>query len=473
MGDSSRTKELAKNTMILTIGRICTQGISFLLLPLYTALLSQEEYGIVDLFNSYIALLIPIVNWQYDMGVFRFLLDERGKIDSQKRIFSSVFVANILQCAAYLILFFCIQSFINSPYKLFLAVDVVLNVFFNTFMQFVRGCGKSGIYSFASFLSAGLTVVLNVVLILGFRMGAMALFVSSVVSKVIALFYLFISQRLWKYISIKKFDFDLLKTINKYSLPLVPAQLSWWMLGTSDRTIISHFISVAANGIYSVSNKFSGLYITFYNIFNMAWTESVSMHINDEDRDSFFSDLFQKIFSLFSAVCIGIIAVMPFIYPLLINAEYASGYYQVPILMAAALCQAFCGMYNAIYLAVKKSKESAKTAFGAAIINIIVNLLFIRYIGIFAASVSTLVAYAVMAVYRYFDSQKYIKMRIKPRLLTSIIVVLLVDSALILVNNLLINLANLAIVILFAIYINKDMILALLKLLSNRRNNKV
>ena len=54
----SRSKELVKNTAILTIGKMCTQFVSFLLLPLYTALLSTEEYGIVDLFTTYIAFCL-------------------------------------------------------------------------------------------------------------------------------------------------------------------------------------------------------------------------------------------------------------------------------------------------------------------------------------------------------------------------------------------------------------------------------
>lgn len=65
----SRSKELVKNTAILTIGKMCTQFVSFLLLPLYTALLSTEEYGIVDLFTTYIALILPLVCWQLDQGI--------------------------------------------------------------------------------------------------------------------------------------------------------------------------------------------------------------------------------------------------------------------------------------------------------------------------------------------------------------------------------------------------------------------
>ena len=78
MSKLGRRSELAKKTVILAIGKICTQCISFLLLPLYTAVLETSEYGTFDLLMTYSALLLPIVNWQFDQGIFRFMLDLRS-----------------------------------------------------------------------------------------------------------------------------------------------------------------------------------------------------------------------------------------------------------------------------------------------------------------------------------------------------------------------------------------------------------
>lgn len=74
----SREKTLVKNTIIVAIGKICTQFISFFLLPLYTSILSAKEYGVVDLFNTYVSLLLPLLFFQIDQSVFRFLIDNRN-----------------------------------------------------------------------------------------------------------------------------------------------------------------------------------------------------------------------------------------------------------------------------------------------------------------------------------------------------------------------------------------------------------
>lgn len=404
----NKQKELAKNTLILTLGKICTQCISFFLLPLYTALLNPDEYGIVDLFNTYISLLLPLVNWSVDLGIFRYMIEYRENKDKQKALFSSVIFMNLVQSFIYGAFFLIAQRYITSPYKVFLAISVILNVFSSTLLQFARGIGDNTGYTLASVLSALGNILLNIITIVFLKMGAWGLFYGTVGAQVIAIVFIIIREKAWRYVEFSQVNRHMLKNVRDYSIPLVPAQLSWWVVGVSDRTIISFFIGVAANGVYSVANKFSTLIATFYNIFNMTWSESVSLHFNDEDRDEFLSETFDLVLTLFISVCLCLIAFMPIVFPIMVGNQYGAGYYQIPILVIAVLFQVVTGLYSVIYLAIKKTKENAKTALLAAIINIGINLIFINYIGLYAASISTLISYLAMAVYRYADVKKYV-----------------------------------------------------------------
>ncbi|MBE6837424.1 MAG: lipopolysaccharide biosynthesis protein [Ruminococcus sp.] len=469
MKDSNGAKkQLAVNTVILTIGKLCTQGVSFLLLPLYTTILSSNEQGIFDLFNTYVVLLLPLVNWEFDLGMFRFLLDTKGEFQSQRKVFSTVISVNIVQSLAYIILFALVSPFIKSEYRIFLAIDVLLNVFFNALLQFSRGMNKNTVYTFTSFIAASLTVVFNVITITALRWGVFGMFISPVVAKIMALAFVFIKMKAWRYFSFALYNKNLFKNISKYALPLIPTQLSWWIVNASDRTIVSYFLGLGANGIYAVSNKFSALFITFYNIFNMAWTETCVLHRDDENRDEFFSGLFNTVYAIFTAGCFVIMAFMPYIFPLMVKGDYQSGYNHVPILMIAALCQVVCGLYSVFYLAFKKTKESAKTSFLAAVVNISVNLALIKFVGLYAASISTLVAYLSMAIYRAFDSKKYINMKFNKKLLISSLCIGLLNFTLVIINNELMNLINLMIVIVYAIYINKNFIISILNFLKKK-----
>lgn len=155
----SRKTELAKNTAILTVGKLCTQCISFFLLPLYTAILSTEEYGTFDLLVTYSTLLLPLVNWQLDQGLFRFMLDHRGNKEEQGKLFSTLLLSSTVQSVIYIILFICVEPFLKIENAYFLLLYVVLHVYTALFLQFVRGLGYSVKYTIASFISASANAI--------------------------------------------------------------------------------------------------------------------------------------------------------------------------------------------------------------------------------------------------------------------------------------------------------------------------
>ena len=101
----NKKKQLAKNTIIIFFGKVCTQLISFLLLPLYTAYLATSEYGIVDLIQTYVTLLVPIITLELEMSIFRWLIDSRGKDKETKKLISNDFYILFLSLVFFSILF--------------------------------------------------------------------------------------------------------------------------------------------------------------------------------------------------------------------------------------------------------------------------------------------------------------------------------------------------------------------------------
>ena len=92
----NRKKELLKNTMIITIGKVCTQLITFFLLPLYTNFLTTIEYGKIDLILTYVSLLAPLISLQLEYAVFRFLIDVRNHEEGQKKYISNSIILLII-----------------------------------------------------------------------------------------------------------------------------------------------------------------------------------------------------------------------------------------------------------------------------------------------------------------------------------------------------------------------------------------
>ncbi len=315
----NKEKQLIKNTAIVSLGKICTQLITFLLLPLYTYILSTEEYGVVDLLNTLVSLFMPVVTLQIEQGVFRYLLDSRGNKENEKCIISNTVIFTIFQTIIYSFVFIIASNWIHNDYKYFLAVNLVATMFSNIFLQISRGLGDNTKYAIGSFLSGAVSVILNVLFIVVFKWGAYGILSATLIGNITCASYIFFSKKLGEYISFKKKDHQILKQMLKYSVPLVPNMLSWWIVNASDRMIISTILGIAQNGIYSAANKFSGVVSTLYSVFNLTWTESAALNIESEDRDNFFSEIFGFTIRFFGTVCIGIIAVMPFVFNILIN----------------------------------------------------------------------------------------------------------------------------------------------------------
>lgn len=450
----SKGKDLAKNTAIVSIGKICTQLITFFLLPVYTAVLSNEEYGVVDLLNTLTSLLLPIVTLQIEQGIFRYLIDCRENNEKQIKLITTIIRFMIIQSIACIVIFFCISPFIHNEYKYFLMANLLMGIFSSLLLQICRGLGDNATYAIGSFITGAFTVVLNVIFIVAFRWGAYGMLGATAISNFICAVYIFLKRKIYKYIKPKQFDKKILKEIIKYSVPLIPNMISWWIVSASDRTIISAVIGIAQNGIYSAANKFSGVFTTLYSVFNLTWTESASININSEDRDEFFSKILDFVIRFFGCLCLGTIAVMPFVFNILINEKFAEAYYQIPILILGSVFNILVSFVGSIYVAKKLTKEIAKTSIISAVINIFVNIVLIKSIGLYAASISTVIAYALMFIYRWIDVKRYVKFNVNKILMFALIIMYGVTIFTYYLKNSMISVIVLVIVVVFAIITN-------------------
>lgn len=467
----NKNKELVKNTIIIFIGKFCTQFITLLLLPLYTHFLSTEDYGYIDLIQTYLTFFIPLILLKIDAGIFRFLIDARKSEEEKNKIITNGIFIMFVELIISTILFAVAVKIFSIKYSILIVMNLISLSVLTFLLQIVRGIGKNKQYSFSSIIAAIVTIVLNLIFLVGFHKNGKYVLIASLISNIICTIYLLIVNKILKNVKIKYIDKKLIKDLLKYSIPMIPNELSWWIVHVSDRTIISYALGVAANGIYSVSCKFSNILSSIFNIFNLSWQESAALHIKDTDKDEFFSNVINKVFNLFICFCIGILACLPFVFELLIKDSYREAYKYVPILLLANIFSVLIGLIGSIYVAKKMTKEVAKTTMIAAIINLTIDIALIKVIGIYAAAISTLVSYMLLAIYRYIDVQKYVKVKIpiKNIVVNSIIFILVV--VLYLYNNIALNVINLLLCILYAIIVNKELLIEFKKVIGKKVKN--
>ena len=192
-----------------------------------------------------------------------------------------------------------------------------------------------------------------------------------------------------------------------YSVPLIANSLSWWVLNSSDRVMITYYCSASDLGLYTAASKIPALLSVITTIFMQAWTVSSIKEYDNEKSKAFYSNVF-KYFSL--AMFIGgacVLLIVKDFMRIYVGPDYYDAWRYVPLLILGAVFYAFSAFFGAIYGAVKKNLNVTLTTIIAALINIGINYWLMSSNGIMAAALSTAVSYAVIGVFRMFDSKRY------------------------------------------------------------------
>lgn len=404
-----KKKELTKNTIILLIGKFCTQFISFFLLPLYTSLISTAEYGTIDLLTTYISLLAPVLTLQLENAVFRFLIDARGNEKEKNVIITNTMITMFISIAIFILIYSIIIIFFKFKYMYMFPIALIITILSSIFLQISRGLGDNINYAIGSVIAGAGTVLFNVLFLLGFKLGAISLFLSLIFANLLCVIYIFIAKKLYKNFSFKFKDKNKLKEMLKYSIPLIPNGIIWWIIGVSDRTIVTFVYGASLNGIYAIAKKFSNLVINIYGVFNMSWTESISTHINEDTAGDYISEIFKDITNFAILICSIIILGVGVFFEFLIDSSYGAAYQYIPLLFLGAIFNIVSSFLGSIYIATKKTSEVAKTSILAGIINIVVDILLIKSIGLYAACISTILSFIAISIYRLIDLRKTLK----------------------------------------------------------------
>lgn len=405
----NRESQLLKNTLILALGNISTKCMTFLLVPLYTSYLSTSEYGVIDLLNTFTTLLVPVISLQLTSAVFRFLIEANTE-EKKSEVITNIYTLLLVCSLVFFGICLIVGRFVEIPYLILLALGVLANIFAETELQYARGEGDFLVYSVTSVIIALVTIISNFVMILGFHMGGESILVATNVSYFAGGIFVMIFTKNYRFIRIKSIKANVIKQYLLYSIPLIPNQLSWWITNVSNRLIVALFLNTSANGILAVAHKLPGLYTIAFNIFNVTWAESICRAIEDRDIKEYTQKIYKSAFQLLSGIALLVIACIPVIFDWYVGKNYSSTYIHILILCIAMFINSIGSLYGGIFIAAKKSKEIGTSTIIGAVLNVLFHLGLINYIGLYAATYSTLISYVVILIVRKRTADQIIKL---------------------------------------------------------------
>lgn len=465
----TREKTLVKNSMIISIGTFLPKLTGFITLPIITAELTQREFGTYDLITTLISFFLPLVTLQVQAAAFRFLIDHRNNIHKTKEVITNILAFIIPVSIISLIILFFVLSKISILIRLLICVYFFLDILVLTARQIVRGLAKNMLYSMSAVIESISNMVLIIAMLKLSNTGIIGLLFAMTFATFLGLMVLIIRGNI-----IKKFDITLLskkklKEIISYSWPLIPNVMSDWILRLSDRMVITLFLGLNATAVYAVANKIPSLLTLVQNTFTYAWQENASLASKDDDEDIYYTHMFDLMSRLLSGATAILIITTPILFKMLIKGEYQEAYKQMPILLMAMLFSIYSSFIGGIYVAHKRTKSMGITTVLAAFVNLVLDLCLIRYLGIYAASISTFLSYFVLSIYRMKDVLRYHKISYKIKTMSLYLLVLIIMSIICWFNNLYLNIFNAIIGVLFACVINKNIIRKTLRIILKRR----
>ena len=426
---------LIKNIGLLTISNFGTKILSFLLVPLYTNILTTSEYGTFDLFNTTVSLLIPILTLNISNAIMRFSL-EKGA--NQTEIFS-IGMRYLFKGSVLLIAFLMINSFfklfpIIIGYEIYFFLLYEFSSFLEIVIMFARGMERISDIAIAGIVGSFLTLGSNIVFLVPLKLGLNGYFIASIIGVMGQSIFLFIKGKMYKYVKFQNDDKTLKYKMLQYSIPLIANSVAWWVNNAADRYVIVFLCGIAANGVYSIASKIPSILNIFQTIFNQAWSISAVKDFDNSDSNDFFSRTYNFYNISMTVLCSVLITLDRPIASFLYAKEFYLAWQYVPFLLIAIVFGALSGYIGGIFSAVKDSKTFAQTTVIGAIVNIIFNFILTYYLGPIGAAISTAFSYFLVWILRYYYMKKYIHISINLKRDICTYLLLLIQSIILIFN---------------------------------------
>lgn len=431
----SRYSELLKNTGALAIANFSSKILIFLLIPLYTSILSTEEYGFYDLVVTTVQLVVPIFTCNVTDGVLRFTLDKDNDTGQIVKISLKYILASIIPGLALLVIIILTGlSPETSQNWEYISLYYLGYIFNQCFPQIAKGVDKVKEMAISGVIGTVVTVAGCALFLVVMHMRLDGFLLAYALGQIVPSIYLFLKLNISSYLrNTKKIDKGLEKRLLVYSVPLILTNIGWWLNNTSDRYIITIILGMGVNGLLSVAYKIPNILSVLYGLFTQAWQISAMKEYGKDGSKSFYNSVFiyLNIFVYYTATALMILT------KLIAHIAFAKDFYRawafVPFLLISGVFTASAGFIAPILTSTYHTKPVVLSTIVGGVINIVLNIILTLTIGAQGITIATAISSFVIMYFRYralddvIDVKNFVRM--------SILWVLLVIQAIFELNN--------------------------------------
>lgn len=399
----------ARATIWFFVCSVLQRGISVITTPIFTRILTADEYGQFSVFNSWLSVITVFVTLNLSAGVYTMGI---VKFKEEEKVFtSSLQGLNLVLCSVWTVIYLIFHDFWNGLFSLTTVQMLAMLVMiwscsaFNFWMTTQRNHYRYKLLVIVTLIASFAKPIVGILFVLNAEDKVTARILGLMLVEVIAYSFAFISQMKQgkKFCSLKFWKYAIV-----FNLPLVPHYLAGSVLASSDRIMIQHMEGVAAAGIYSLAYSISQV----MSMVNESLNKTMSPWLYQKMRSKEFGEMSKVVYPSLAIVAVAnlvLIAVAPELVAIFAPAEYYAAIYVIPPVSMSMffnymyLCFAPFEFYH------EKRIWTTIGTFTSAAVNIALNYIFIHKFGFVAAGYTTLVCYVVNALMHYYFMRKVCK----------------------------------------------------------------
>lgn len=409
--------KVISNSIIYTIGGLVTKCFAFFLLPLYTTYLSPADYGLSSIITTFLCITSFLVSFSTYSSVLRFYVEYKDNKKILKKFYGTIFL--FILCSGIIIggILFIFQrqlvDYVFAGVDFFPIVFVSLismifnctHTFFETILRSQQKATKATCLSVLYFI---INATLTIIFVVYYGLGAYGVVLAMLIAGLVYTLYMLFEMIFTKTIDLC-FHLDLLRDALKYSIPIIPHNISPHIALMVQKVLISNYCNLSVLGVYSVAAQFGSLADTVQIYVNQAYGpwlfEKLSLKsINRKEMDYVTSLLAKIIGGLFLMIALYS---QDYIF-LFIDDKYVSAWRYIPFIICVFLIKTIYYFYvNILFY----HKNAARILFIAtltsSLFSIILAFLLIPNMGIIGAVVADCVSMIVQIVLVITISSRY------------------------------------------------------------------
>ena len=400
-----------KSGLWYTIANFLTRAVGIITTPIFTRLLTHEEFGLYNNYTSWLSLATIVVTLNLESTFISARFDYKEKFDeyifstlclSSASAFIWIFILNL--CSDWAVLHLGIDKIYLNCMMIYLLFYPAINIF-QVRERFKYEYKVSVALSFIITIGTALISVCLVLWLPDKLMGR--IFGSSIPSIIVGLvLYLYIYHK-GRHIKICYWKYAL-----PICLPYIPHLLSLSVLNSVDRIMITKLCGAEDNALYSLAYTASCVVSILLTSLNTAYSPWLGEQLNAKRFDE-IKAFSKKYIIIFSGLALGIMLISPEIILVLGGNTYMEAKYVMPPVMLGCVCQFLYTMFVNVEQYYKKTIGMAVASVSSAIINYVLNYIMIPKYGYIAAAYTTLISFLwlqlvhMFLVYRIGHSNVY------------------------------------------------------------------